>query len=298
LSAEALDARDTSSESQSPRKHLAVLMRGFFVFRLLVRENSKETRTMNEGPSSPPLFKGFPYLLSHLNGELYHIILLPRTAEQQDPQQFKTAHDQAWANHLPTWLVTSEHEAWLFGYAMYLPSVVQSHVPRPSAIAFGKLVTQEAIPETGEIITRYLTLCLHANHVNGGGSTIYVGDLTKGGRPANGWQIDQLSGRQPNGVPKGLQQCATCREWRGTCLDTNIPDLLVNVSCSCYNANRCARCGQPLYNRMLKSNYYSEKDGGIWHVPGFCAIDHKCPQAVESWVTQPFIALRTAGTIQ
>jgi hypothetical protein len=235
----------------------------------------------NQPISEPALFQGFPYILTHFTGRLYHVILLPQTNRHQALHQIQTVRYQAESNKLPTWLVLSDNRALFFDIAACNPA----SVPRPGAIAFGNLVTREVIPETGEILTRYLALNLHADHLHGSGPAFYVGNLAKGGRPASAAEIERLNGRQSNGVPKGLRRCATCREWIGACLDTTIPRLFVNVHCRCRNENRCARCGQLLYDRKLNANYFSEEDGGIWHVPGFCATSHKCPQAVESWVT-------------
>jgi hypothetical protein len=214
-----------------------------------------------------PLFKGFPYILTHLAGCLYHIILLPQASSPS--HHIETARHQAQANRLPTWLVASEQEAQFFQIGFRLPVVVP--VPQPRSIVFGKLISQEAIPEEREILIRYLTLSLHSHFLHGDGPALYVGDLTKGGRPVTDAEIEKLSGCQRNGIPKGLRQCAVCLGWYGICLDTTIPDLLVSVHCRCQNDNRCARCGQLLYRLKLNSNHFSESDGSIWHVPGFCA---------------------------
>jgi hypothetical protein len=250
----------------------------------------------HDTPLKAPLFKGFPYLLTHFAGCLYHIILLPQANRPQGSHQIEIAQYQAQANKLPTWLVVSEKEALFFDGGLRLPVAVT--VPRPRSTVFGKLVPQEVIPEEREILIRYMTLSLHADSLHGDGPALYVGDLTKGGRPACDAEIDQLSGCQPNGVPKGLRQCAICQGWYGMCLDTTVPRLLVNVHCRCQNENRCARCGQLLYGFKLNSNYFSESDSGIWHVPGFAAIKHRCPLAVESWATQRFISLKTGRCVQ
>jgi len=255
---------------------------------------------MNEVPYAalpePPLFKGFPYILSHFTGESFHVILLPQGREA--PDQYEIAWYQALANKLPTVLVQSENEAVYANISAFPAPPIPVPVPRPRYIAFGKLVTEEVIPEEEEILSRYISLSLHADLLNGGGPSLYVGNLAKGGRLATADEINQLRGRQPNGVPTGLQQCATCREWRGICLDSTVPRLVVSVHCRCENNSCCARCGQQLYGYKVNSNYYSEDDRRIWHVPGFCATSHKCPQAVESWVTQPFISLKTGRSVQ
>ena len=250
----------------------------------------------HQTPSEIPLFKGFPYILTHFTGCLYHMILLPQENGQQASHHIGIARHQAQANQLPTWLVLSENQALFFDAGLCLPVAVT--IPRPRSIVFGKLITQEVIPEEREILIRYLSLCLHAHFLHGDGPALYVGDLTRGGHPASDAEVDQFSGRRPNGVPRGLRQCAVCQGWYGVCLDTTVPHLLVSVHCRCQNDNRCARCGQLLYGFKLNSNYFLESDGGIWHVPGFAAIKHRCPQAVESWAIQPFISLSTGGRVQ
>jgi hypothetical protein len=244
----------------------------------------------------PALFKGFRYILTYFGGCLYHIILLPQADAQPNLPHIETARYQVQANRLPTWLVTSEHEALFVDSATDLSAVVP--VPRPRSLLFGKLLSHAVIPETREILDRYLTLSLHAAYLHGDVPALLVGDPTKGGRPASPVEIARLSGRQPNGIPNGLRQCATCLEWCGACLDPTVPRLLVNVHCRCQNQNRCARCGQLLYGLKLNSNHFSESDASIWHVPGFCATKHGCPLAVESWATQRFISPKTARYVQ
>jgi hypothetical protein len=50
----------------------------------------------------------------------------------------------------------------------------------------------------------------------------------------------------------------------------------MRVHCGCNNDNRCARCGERLAEWKLNANYYDERDGHIWHVPGFSALSHRC----------------------
>ena len=108
----------------------------------------------------------------------------------------------------------------------------------------------------------------------GDGDLFMMGDLTKGGWIPRGGE-GRLKGFQRNGVPRGLKRCPECQEWKGECFDTTMP-LVVRVHCTCENDNLCAACHRPLYERKLNANYYSESDRGIWHVPAFCAFDHRC----------------------
>jgi len=247
----------------------------------------------NQPDLKPVLFTGFPYILSRFTGELYHVILLPK----HKPEQLQVAWHLAVASKLPTLLIKSDYEALYVDITSCPAPAIPASVPRPRYIAFGKLVTKDVIPADQEILNRYMALSLYAEYLHGPGSAYYVGNVAKGGRPATDDEVKILSGRLSNGVPTGLRQCRACGHWHGICLDTDIPRLLVEVNCQCENRNRCARCDQLLYNRKLNSNYYSPEDGRIWHVPGFYAANHECPQATEAWITEPRISLRVSATI-
>jgi len=41
----------------------------------------------------------------------------------------------------------------------------------------------------------------------------------------------------------------------------------------CENNNRCAGCGERLFERKLNAAYYN---GKIWNAPGFCGFRQKC----------------------
>ncbi len=103
------------------------------------------------------------------------------------------------------------------------------------------------------------------------------GDFTKGGRAATPDELRKFSGTNASGVPHGLEQCPACTEWRG-CLDPseNFAGQLMTVHCRCDNPHRCARCGAGLYERRLYANYYDPVENVIWHVPGFCSVNHEC----------------------
>lgn len=55
-----------------------------------------------------------------------------------------------------------------------------------------------------------------------------------------------LVGRQKDGIPKGLEECPSCRTWNGECLDPD-PLLwgegLLTVQCRC-SGNICRKCRQ------------------------------------------------------
>ena len=107
---------------------------------------------------------------------------------------------------------------------------------------------------------------------------LVLGDTTKGGRDATPEERKTLAGFQGNGVPKGLDLCPTCGEWRGTCIDPNpqFAGKVMKVHCTCENDNRCALCGELLYERKVNANFFDPQDHQIWHIPGFLVLKHVC----------------------
>ena len=91
-------------------------------------------------------------------------------------------------------------------------------------------------------------------------------------------ELCRFAGMNPAGVPRGLEQCASCKDWRGVCLDPGekFAGMLMTVHCRCDNHNRCGRCGGVLYERRLQANYYDAVENAIGHVPGFCCLKHQC----------------------
>jgi HTH domain len=87
-----------------------------------------------------------------------------------------------------------------------------------------------------------------------------------------------------DGTPRGLSRCGTRGDWKGVCLDPSerFAGQVMVVHCYCGNHNHCTRCYRPLYERRLNANYYDPHDRGIWHVPGFCGLDHRCPAREHS----------------
>lgn len=41
-------------------------------------------------------------------------------------------------------------------------------------------------------------------------------------------------------------------------------------------------CGLLLFEYRLNSNFHDPRDGQIWQVPGFCGLDHVCPDFFEA----------------
>jgi hypothetical protein len=139
-----------------------------------------------------------------------------------------------------------------------------------------KLSPAVQIPQTEDMVTRGKALEEYAWAQHKGACV--TGDIFLGGRPATPSEVAELGGVSEAGVPKGLELCPNCLEWRGLCIHRKPPrpDLLVPVYCSCENIHRCARCEELLYERRLCAAYWSHADERIWYVPGFCGFGHRC----------------------
>ena len=150
--------------------------------------------------------------------------------------------------------------------------------------AGGTLITGTIRPPTTWADTSHLRALRGRLNVRIQRDGCAFGDLTKGGRAARADEVARLAGTGPEGVPRGLERCPTCREWRGTCLDPSprFFGKVMTVYCRCANDNRCAACRQLLYERKLNANYYNPRDRQIWHVPGFCGLSHRCPLTLPS----------------
>jgi hypothetical protein len=229
--------------------------------------------------SQPPLFSGFPYLVTRLESAHYHFILLP--AEKPIAQLQEFARTQAVVNDLPSCLVLGSDQC--FYYASVAKDGPSDEPPRGGLIYFGRLQPVIPIPSSPELVHRYGSLAAFARRLNPA-SGIALGDLTKGGRDTSPEELTKLFGVRKNGVPRGLRRCRTCREWFGQCLDPapQFSRKIMQVHCLCQNTNLCAACLKPLYERKLNANYFDLSDGAIWHVPGFSAFAHQCCCGVPS----------------
>jgi hypothetical protein len=213
----------------------------------------------------------YPYLITRIVPAMYHIILLPKG---QQTELVEIARTQMSFNKLESCLVLSANE----GVYLYPDGseARSSHVPFGGILMYNQLKPCRIFSEDQELRERKEFLEKHIESLKQGGYVL--GDTTKGGKKPTPQEADNLRGNQENGVPKGLVPCPRCGEWRGTCLDL-IPDFgesIVRVNCLCQNDNRCANCGDLLYERKLNANYYDPKDGRIWHVAGFCGFGHIC----------------------
>jgi hypothetical protein len=220
-----------------------------------------------------PLFEGFPYLVTRVVPAMYHVMLVP--ADASELELLLLARTQWRANRLETCLVTDVDRAWFIGADGH--DALAQTPPRGGILVTGLLKTVRLWPDTAELQARQCRLdALVEVHRSEGG--YILGDLTKGGREATADEVGRLAGDGPEGRPRGLECCATCGEWRGRCLDPSPTFVckVMTVHCSCQNDNRCAACGEFLYERKLNANYYNSRDGQIWHVPGFSGFRHGC----------------------
>jgi hypothetical protein len=204
---------------------------------------------------------------------LYHITLLP--ADAPETTLLELAQVQASANRLDTCLVFHARLAVFFWPDGRVTRTDTS--PRGGALLSSRLALPVDLRQSHELSERQLRLDrIVAEGQNRGGHI--MGDLSKGGHPATAAELEQLRGNGPERAPRGLERCTECDSWRGVCLDPSetFAEMVMTVPCRCANHNRCARCGEPLYDRRLNANFYDPHDRGIWHVPGFCGLDHTC----------------------
>jgi hypothetical protein len=182
---------------------------------------------------------------------------------------------QTLANRLDTCLVLADNHAVYFGASG--DSQKSETPPAGGSVLSGQLLPAIDFLESEDIRARREELEAFAAQTRANGGHL-MGDLTKGGRPATEEEMGRLAGTEADGRPVGLQRCARCRGYHGTCLDPSedFRGQVMTVHCACENRNRCARCGEQLYEHRLNANYYDPADGHIWHVPGFCGLSHRC----------------------
>ena len=217
-----------------------------------------------------PIFDGFPYLVSKIVPVMYHINLLPDDLSKS--RLYELASYQAMMNDFEACLVISESLC-----VYFYPDgkrAIHEFPPQGGIIITGRLKTRiREIPSTDERVSK---LEMYSKDRNPGG--LLHGDLTKGGRDATPKELSELSGVNEENVPFGLKRCPICGEWRGECLDPSpqFEGKIMRVHCICDNNNRCAVCGELLAVRKLNGNEFNERDGQIWHLPGFTGLKHKC----------------------
>jgi len=219
-----------------------------------------------------PRFDGYPYIVVRLQPAFYHLGSVP--SDRPLSALREVARCQAQMNDLQVCLALASNFCFF-----YEPGGTESEstaTPRGGLVVSGILECAEEFPPTPELVGRQARLQSFVKNLKQEGCAF--GDLTKGGRQADELEAKRLAGRQPNGIPLGLSQCATCGEWRGECIDPNplLGGVVVRTHCVCENRNLCARCGHRLCDRKVNANYYCDQGGKVWHVPGFCALRHRC----------------------
>jgi len=221
------------------------------------------------------VFNGFPYLVTRIVAGLYHLTVLP--SELDEGVLVEVGRAQTAANQLQIAVALSRESAVYFGLD---GSVAIAHEPPwGGRVIAERLVTPNAFRSTADFRARQQALAelVRKDSLRGG---FMLGDLTKGGRPATPRERRDLAGWNEEGSPRGLERCEVCGEWRGMCLDPaeQFRGHVMTVHCRCTNHNRCARCGDPLYERRLNANYFEQAHRTIWHVPGYCGLSHICAQ--------------------
>jgi hypothetical protein len=217
------------------------------------------------------VFDGFPYLVTRIVAGLYHLTVLP--SELDDGALVEVGRAQTAANQLQIAVALSRESAVYFGLDGSV--AIAPEPPRGGRVIAERLATPNAFPSTAHLRARQQALAefVRKDSLRGG---MMLSDLTKGGRSATPRERRDLAGWNEEGSPRGLERCEACGDWRGVCLDPaeRFHGQVMTVHCRCTNHNRCARCGDPLYERRLNANYFDRAE--IWHVPGFCGLSHIC----------------------
>ncbi len=220
------------------------------------------------------IFDGFPYLMTYLVRDIYHVTLLPSSWAKI--KYFQLAEAQALANRLETFLILSQKEIIRFSTAGHFE--YQSTPPTCEIFFANQLKLAWDVPNDIDLLVRRKKLNKVIKQIIRIGGYVF-GNISKGGRPATPEEELMFQGIGENSTPRGLRRCPRCGFYRGNCLDPSplFDGLMMKVHCLCENNNKCARCGEPLYKFRLNSNYYDEKDNNIWYVPGFAGLSHVCP---------------------
>jgi hypothetical protein len=217
-----------------------------------------------------PLFDGFPYLITRVVEAMRHIIVLP--ADRDEAALRRLAELQVRANRLETCLVLAPDRA-IFYSADGEPSEPAA-APRGGVFVSGKLLPAEDFEKTVELVRRERRLEEFIEALRPTGYFVCRARTSK--RKATPEEVESLDGAGPDGVPKGLERCPACGEYRGPCLAHGEAEgWVATVSCRCENHNLCARCWEPLADRRLNSHVF--QGGSAWHVPAFEGFSHRCP---------------------
>jgi hypothetical protein len=224
----------------------------------------------------PPEFEGFPYLVTRVGRTpLRHIALL--SAEWSFDCQAEAVRRQVRANRLDTCLCLGPASAVFVDAdgAEFAGSPLCRGIPVIGAIAL-----PEPLASTPELVARQAALEVFARRGRAAG--YLVGDGLEGGRRATPGEVKRLSGRDEDGIPRGLRRCAGCGAFRGGYLavrgegNGDRTPRVVPVHCRCENHNRCARCGEPLAEWRLSSYFFAEADRAVRYLAAYAGLGHRC----------------------
>lgn len=241
----------------------------------------KVTLVGNDSKKHPAVF---PYIVTKLSPNFYHVIVLPKfMGDKPIPEEplIKFAQHQYDSNDLDTYLVLGEEDA-IFYHKDGLSRMEK--IPAGGKICTGLLFTMSGMMSKADFDPTHQTRCEEVTKFTEEQTGNYLlTDFTKGAREATSEEINELSGANPTfkGVPKGLIKCNVCSQFKGDCLDPNenFSNQLVTVHCQCDNKNRCAYCSTLLYDRKLSSNYYNVDENAIYHTTGGCGVPEFSPNA-------------------
>lgn len=224
-----------------------------------------------------PEFDDLPFLATKIEDHLFHVEILPR--EWPLYALMDLGGRQARSNSLPTHVVLDKVSSLSFMpdgvvYAAEVSCCPTGMVTGCLALADNMPLTRPEMRSPDDYLERMTALVRALS----GQSPNLAPSLFKGGRTATSDEVENLSGKQWNGVPLGLEQCADCEEWFGRCLDDGWDSgpLIVPVYCRCAPPNRCAYCGRPFHERRLCGNRYDLGTGELVYVPGTIALKHRC----------------------
>jgi hypothetical protein len=221
-------------------------------------------------------FDGFPYLVTRIgHTPLRHIALLP--ADWSIDHQTEVVRRQARANRLDTCLCLGPASAVFVGASgnEFAASSLPWGIPVVDALAL-----PEPLASTPELLARQAALEAFAR--SNADSGYLVGDGLEGGRRAAPGEVKRLSGRDEDGIPRGLRRCDGCGAFQGDYLavrgegDGDLTPRVVPVQCRCENHNRCARCAEPLAEWRLSSYFFAEADRAVRYLAAYVGLGHRC----------------------
>jgi hypothetical protein len=285
-----LDVRNVSSEAKISAGSSRLMPGGLLLSGLLMHAKEEEHASMKPKHDEHqfqltaqqvkalnlPAFGSFPYLATRVVPALYHLSLLPESFEPELLRHI--ARRQVAANRLQTCLVFSPDDC--LYYEIDGTEFRSDAIPHGGNAVSGKLRLCVEFEPDDELQVRQRLLAAYVEERNRAGGYLVGDGMALGARDATPDEQLHLAGRQTGRVPRSLDQCPTCGEWAGECLDPilKLKGKVVRVHCLCNNDNHCAACGRVLHARKLNANYFEMSEGQIWHVPGFCGLSHRCPE--------------------